>query len=113
MGKIGEVLPKVVMAIYKKSILELEILYLKSLGIQNIFVNSFFYTKELKEALKEFLPRLNDVQVTLVEEEKELDIGGAVHNLASKLKYQGNLLILNSDQFLMLDDRFLKIRHKT
>ena len=37
-----------------------------------------------------------------------LDIGGAIHNLAKKLKYTGNLLIINSDQFIFMSPKRFK-----
>ena len=47
--------------------------------------------------------------VFLWEKPEILDIGGAVHNLAAKIKYQGRLLVLNADQFFYFSqDAFLK-----
>jgi len=101
MGEIGKELPKVLWPIFERTILELEVEYARSLGINNIFINTHFFTKELK---KEFNSNKTFEGVTLLEERDEIDIGGAIHNMASQVNYQGTLLVLNSDQFLMLSD---------
>lgn len=99
MGEIGEKLPKVLWPVFEKSILELEVLYAQSLGIENIFINTFNY----KEKIKEFYNQSEILQkASLIEENEKLDIGGAVHNLAKKLNYEGELIIFNSDQFIFL-----------
>jgi NDP-sugar pyrophosphorylase family protein len=100
MGEIGTKLPKVLWPIYEKSILELEVLYARNLGFNNIYINLFNYADKILSEVKG-LEAFEGVQF-LIEKEK-LDIGGAVHNLAREVGYKGNLLILNSDQFIMID----------
>jgi NDP-sugar pyrophosphorylase family protein len=106
MGVIGQKLPKVLWPIFEKNLLHLQILYAKKLGIKKIFIN----LHHQKDQIKTFLTSLNDESVILLEEDPEiLDIGGGVHNLARHpaVNYQGNLLILNSDQFLLFSkDQF-------
>lgn len=101
MGEIGKKLPKVLWPVFEKSILELEVLYAEELGAQNIYINTYNYKEKLISFYKdsEILQR-----ATLIEENEKLDIGGAVHNLAKKLDYKGDLLILNSDQFIFLSE---------
>lgn len=102
MGEIGKYVPKVLWPLGNKTILEHEIEYAKKLApTANIYINSFFYNDELKKFYES-----SAIQAKLVEEKIELDIGGAVHNLASKLGYEGNLLIINSDQFLFFKKEF-------
>lgn len=101
MGEIGKRVPKVLWPIFEKSILELEVLYAKKLGIEKIFINTFHY----KDKIKEFYKNSTILQeAELVEENEILDIGGAVHNLAKMLDYHGKLMIFNSDQFIFLSD---------
>jgi mannose-1-phosphate guanylyltransferase len=105
MGEIGKVLPKVIWPIFNKSILELEISYAQTFNPKKVFINLY----NSKETILEFSrnkPIFNDVEFLI--EKEALDIGGAVHNLASKLNYKGNLLILNSDQFIILSEDKLK-----
>ncbi|MCO4753618.1 MAG: NTP transferase domain-containing protein [Bacteriovoracaceae bacterium] len=100
MGEIGKHLPKVLWPVFEKSLLELEVLYAKELGAQRVFINSYYYTKELLNHV-ENNPIFSDVEVLV--EQAPIDIGGAVHNLAEKIGYRGNLLILNSDQFIFME----------
>jgi NDP-sugar pyrophosphorylase family protein len=102
MGVIGQKLPKVLWPVFERSLLELQVAYAKSLGIQNIYINlhhsadqisEFCKTKSVFEDVK-FLKETPDI----------LDIGGAIHNLASQpeVKYKGKLLVLNADQFFYM-----------
>lgn len=107
MGEIGKKLPKVIWPIFEKSILELEVLMAKELAPSaNIYINLFNY----KEIIRNFIQDHSTISsnATIIEEDRVLDIGGAIHNLALKLNYQGNLLILNSDQFLLSPKDFVK-----
>lgn len=101
MGEIGKHVPKVLWPIFEKSILELEVLYAKKLGIKKIFINTYHY----KDKIKHFYRNSTILQeAELVEENEVLDIGGAVHNLAKTLDYNGKLMIFNSDQFIFLSN---------
>jgi NDP-sugar pyrophosphorylase family protein len=100
MGEIGKELPKVLWPVFEKSILELEVLYARALGYENIFINLYNYADKIQSKLNEN-STFNGVRILL--EEDKLDIGGAVHNLAREVGYKGNLLVLNSDQFIMID----------
>jgi mannose-1-phosphate guanylyltransferase len=101
MGNIGESLPKVIWPIFNKSILELEVEYAKTFNPKNIYINLYNYKDKVKEHIQE-MANANDV--TVLEEAEELDIGGAIHNMANVVNYTGTLLVINSDQFLFLDD---------
>lgn len=100
MGEIGKELPKVLWPVFEKSILELEVLYARALGYENIFINLYNYADTIQSKLNEN-STFNGIRILL--EEDKLDIGGAVHNLAREVGYKGNLLVLNSDQFIMID----------
>ena len=102
MGQIGKQLPKVLWPIYFKTMLELQIKYCQDLGIQKIYINTYFLHREIVDYLKassliEF--------VTILHENELLDSGGAIHNLAAlkDVNYGGNLLLVNGDQFLFFD----------
>lgn len=100
MGEIGQELPKVIWPVFEKRILELEVLYAKKLGAKRIFIN----LHHQKEKILDFInssPVFKGVEI-LVEKEK-IDIGGAIHNLANHVNYKGRLLVLNSDQFIFMD----------
>lgn len=102
MGEIGKRLPKVLWPIFEKSILELEVAYAKELGAKKVYINTHYHTSDLKKFVQN---NKSFADVELLIEDAPIDIGGAVHNLAQKLNYQGELLVLNSDQFIMLDDK--------
>ncbi|MGE0207362.1 MAG: NDP-sugar synthase [Candidatus Babeliales bacterium] len=102
MGLIGQKLPKVLWPVFEKSLLELQVAYAKSLGIKKIFINLHYMGEEIEEYCKG-KSAFEDVEF-LREKPEILDIGGAVHNLASlkSVNYRGKLLILNADQFFYL-----------
>jgi NDP-sugar pyrophosphorylase family protein len=102
MGKIGEKLPKVMWPIFEKSLLHLQVAYAKSLGINNIFINLHYMGDEIFQSCKND-PMFENVQF-LWEKPEILDIGGAIHHLASQtgVKYKGRLLVLNADQFFYI-----------
>lgn len=106
MGAIGQKLPKVLWPVFEKSLLELQVAYARSLGITNIYINLHYMGEQIEEHCKE---KSAFEGVTFLWEKPEiLDIGGAVHNLATQVKYKGKLLILNADQFFYIkkDDLF-------
>jgi GTP:adenosylcobinamide-phosphate guanylyltransferase len=107
MGDIGQKLPKVLWPVFEKSLLELQVAYAKQLGVQKIYVNIHYFADEIIEKCKK-LPAFDDVEF-LIEKPEILDIGGGIHNLASKVAYKGKLLVLNADQFFYLSkDALLK-----
>lgn len=108
MGTIGRQLPKVMWPVFERPLLQLQVAYARSLGIPNIYVN-IHSMGELIEAQCRANPAFEGVTF-LWEKPEILDIGGAVHNLASlpQVKYKGKLLVLNADQFFYMskDDLF-------
>lgn len=100
MGEVGKHLPKVLWPLFEKTLLELQISVAKKLGAQRIFLN----THHLSDVVSAFLTSKNITDVEVLYEKEILDIGGAIHNLASleSINYQGKLLILNCDQFFFL-----------
>ena len=104
MGEIGKSLPKVLWPIFERSLLELQVEYAKSLGIQKIFIN----LHHQKDLILDYVQNKSVFEnVTFLLEEKILDIGGGIHNLARKVGYEGNLLVLNADQFFLMSKEFL------
>lgn len=103
MGEVGTILPKVLWPVFSKPMLGIQIDYAKSLGIKKIYINIHHQA----DIISNYLLRNYSEDVIILHETPEiLDIGGAVHNLAKKIGYQGNLLILNSDQFLFFDKTY-------
>lgn len=102
MGSIGHKLPKVLWPVFEKTLLELQVAYAKSLGIQNIYINLHYMGEQIESYCKSS-SLFEDVKF-LWERPEILDIGGAVHNLAAQpeVKYKGKLLVLNADQFFYL-----------
>ncbi len=110
MGAIVEKLPKVLWPVFEKNLLELQVAYAKSLGIDKIYINLHFMGDQILEFCKS-RPAFEGVEF-LMERPDILDIGGAIHNLASlpTVKYKGKLLVLNADQFFYLKkDDLIKI----
>lgn len=105
MGEIGKIIPKILWPIYFKTMLELQIRYCEDLGIKKIYLNTHF----LHEKIIDFLERthLSD-RVVVLHEDVLLDSGGAIHNLARRpeVNYQGNLLLVNGDQYFFFARNF-------
>lgn len=103
MGVIGTSLPKLLWPVFEKTILELQISYARKLGINKIFINLHHQYQEIMNYV-DGNPIFDNI-VWLYEKDL-LDIGGAVHNVASQknVNYSGNLLILNGDQFLFCNN---------
>lgn len=98
MGVIGKRLPKVLWPVFEKSILELQVDFARSLGIDSITCN-LHYQKELILNYAKTSKTFKGVDFLI--EKDILDIGGGIHNFACTKNYSGNVLILNSDQLLM------------
>lgn len=112
MGQIGQKLPKVLWPVFEKSLLELQVAYARSLGAKKIYINLHYMGEEIEKFCKD---KSTFEDVTFLWEKPEiLDIGGAIHNLASlpNVKYKGKLLVLNADQFFYVSkelmEKFLK-----
>jgi NDP-sugar pyrophosphorylase family protein len=102
MGVIGRKLPKVLWPVFEKSLLELQVAYAKSLGIEKIFINLHYMGEEI-EQFAQGKSIFEDVTF-LWEKPEILDIGGAIHQLARRkeINYHGHLLVLNADQFFYI-----------
>lgn len=100
MGPIGKRLPKVIWPVFEMSLLELQVRFARTLGCDEIYVNLHHQAEDILAHAKS-RKTFSDVH-WLVEKPEILDIGGGIHNLAAQphINYQGELLILNSDQFL-------------
>lgn len=110
MGPIGQQLPKVLWPVFERPLLQLQVAYARSLGIQNIYINLHYMGEEIEARCKDN-PAFEGVTF-LWEKPEILDIGGGIHNLAEKVKYKGKLLVLNADQFFYMTrdelDRYLE-----
>jgi mannose-1-phosphate guanylyltransferase len=92
--------------IFSKTLIQLQIEYCKDLGIDKIYINVHFLADEVIKHV-ESLSKTNH-NITILYEENLLDSGGALHNLAKRaeVNYQGNVLLVNADQFLFFDDKY-------
>ncbi len=100
MGEIGKHLPKVMWPVFHKSLLEVQVLFARSLGYEKIYINIHHQADIILGMTKD---NHNFKNVVWLKEDPDiLDIGGGIHNLAqqSEINYQGRLLVLNADQLL-------------
>lgn len=103
MGVIGESLPKVMWPFFNYSLLEGQVLFAHSLGVEKVYINThhqadkIFISDEIK----------NKVDVTFVHEEKILGSGGGIHNIINTTDLDRNepLLVLNADLFYLIDEK--------
>lgn len=102
MKSIGQLCPKPLWPVFEKTILELQINYARMLGAKEVFVNVHFLSDQI---INHFHSNPEYEDVHFLVEKDILDIGGAVHNLASLdfVNYKGRLMILNGDQFIYFD----------
>lgn len=108
MGKIGQILPKVLWPVFEKSLLELQVAFARSLGIKKIYVNLHFKGSEIESYCRN-KSAFEGVDF-LMESPDILDVGGAIHHLASRpdVNYLGRLLVINADQFFYFDRSILE-----
>lgn len=108
MGVIGEHLPKPLWPVFDKTLLELQVDFALSLGIEKVYINLHHHAQRIAS----FIQDKKMPKVELIEEKPEiLDVGGAIHNLAKRVNYEGELLVLNSDQFLGLKSSDLILKN--
>ena len=98
MGPIGAQLPKVMWPVFEQSLLELQLRFARQLGYENIWINLHHQADVISERTRK-LVSFKGVR-WLIESPEILDIGGGIHNLAAQTNYDGELLVLNADQFL-------------
>jgi NDP-sugar pyrophosphorylase family protein len=98
MGEIGKILPKVLWPVFAKRVIDLQISFIKSIGITEIYLNAHYLSLDIKFYIKKHHP-----EVHVLIEDDILDVGGGILNFAHTLNYKGNALIVNGDQFLYFD----------
>jgi NDP-sugar pyrophosphorylase family protein len=98
MGAIGKTLPKPVWPIFDKSLIELQVNFIeKNYNPEIIFINTFHQ----EEILNNTICNINSKsEIKVIKEKELLGVGGAINNVAHILKHQGELLVINSDQFI-------------
>ncbi len=101
MGSIGKILPKVIWPVFNKSLLELQVRYANKFNPSKIFINLFNNKDQILDHIEKS-DVFNSIEVLI--EDKKMDIGGAIHNLAKTVEYKGRLLVINADQFLMFNE---------
>ena len=94
MGELGKVIPKPLWPFCNLRMLDLQVEYVKSLGCENIYINTHHCHTEMEDWLKS----KKDESITLLHEPDILGSGGCIHNLKKILRDE-IILIINSDQF--------------
>jgi NDP-sugar pyrophosphorylase family protein len=92
MGDLGKSIPKPLFPVFSKSIVEIIINQLSSLGIENIYMNSHHKEKVLHRYILS-----KGIDVKFLSERDLLGSGGAFYNLKSAYPHLGNVLSLNAD----------------
>lgn len=106
MGDHGKNLPKPLWPIFGKTLLDLQLNYVRSLGIENIYINAHHCREQIREWAR-------GKDVNLLEEEEILGSGGCVHNMFQKhTDKKETILIVNSDQFYFFQQSFLDTAFK-
>lgn len=95
MGEIGKHLPKTLWPVFNKRIIDLQIIFLKNLGIHKIFMNVHFLSDQVLEYMD-----ANHPDVKVLVEDEILDSGGGLQNFVNNVENKGIALVVNGDQFL-------------
>lgn len=104
MGEIGKHLPKTLWPVFNKRIIDLQVLFLKNLGIQKIYMNAHFLSDQVLEYMD-----ANHPDVIVLVEDEILDSGGGLQNFVNNIDNEGAALVVNGDQFLHFNyDEILK-----
>ncbi|MDD0854789.1 NTP transferase domain-containing protein [Halobacteriovorax sp. GB3] len=98
MGKIGKSLPKPLWPFNGTTLLAEQIQFVRSLGIEDIYVNVHHQAEDVISYVERFFP-----SVHILHEKEILGSGGAIHNVAHKLSYCGSLLTINSDVLISMN----------
>lgn len=108
MGEVGKQLPKPLWPIFSRCLLDLQVEYCRELGIENIYINIHYLADEILQHVNQNPALYKNVK--FLREDPLLDSGGAIHNFAiqSEINYQGNVLLLNADQFLLFDKNYIQ-----
>lgn len=106
MGPIGKILPKVIWPVFEQSILEVQLRYAHKIGCKKVFINLHHASSTIYNMYSKH-PLFKDVHWLF--EDPILDIGGAIHNVATQdsVNYKGNLLVLNSDLLSWIPEQSL------
>jgi len=100
MGSIGKLLPKPLWPVFEKSLIELQINYLKQFGISEFYANVHHMGHLLDRHVQE-----NKIPLNVLHEEEILDVGGGIINLSKKS--DGDIFFIqNVDQFLFFRPSF-------
>lgn len=99
MGKIGEYLPKPLWPIYESTLLDMQILFAKKLGIKKIYVNAFHQAR----AVCQHIEARYGSEVMVLVEDPLLDSGGGIHNFSASCSYNGVALKIDADVFMFFN----------
>lgn len=108
MGPIGKILPKPLWPLFEKKILELQISFAQSLGVEKIYVNGHHCHAQLKDFI-DLYNQQNGKKIIYLYESTLLGSGGGVHNVANLEGYKGVLLYLAVDQFYCFDQSYFDL----
>ena len=101
MGEIGKLLPKVLWPVFESSLIEIQIKFLKSLGVNDIALNTHHCAQTIGDHINQ---RYNSI--TILHEDQLLDSGGGVHNFLGKKEHSKEVITINSDQLIITDFNF-------
>lgn len=102
MGEVGKTLPKPLWPLFDKTLFELQIDFLKKLGVADFYINTHFLHEYMK---REVLKIENDCKILF--ENKLLGSGGSFFNLKRNYSNLEKVWVLNSDVQIFLSERDL------
>lgn len=94
MGELSHYLPKPLLPLFEKTLLDFQVFHLRKLGVERIFLN----THHLAEQIAAYGKSFEEIQI--VHEPELLGSGGVFHNL-KRAGLQGPILSLNADNIIL------------
>lgn len=104
MGSIGTQLPKPLWPLFEKTLIDWQIIKMRELGIEQIYIN----VHHGAELIEEYLQKNWNGKVIILREKELLNVGGAISNLKAISNSTEKLLVVTADMLLSFDKNYLQ-----
>jgi NDP-sugar pyrophosphorylase family protein len=106
MGKIGQQLPKALLPIFEKKLIDIQIEYAKRFEPKKILINVHHHAQLITRYIETEYGNSHYPPIQILKEDPILDSGGAIHNVKRVVgsNQRSTLLTLNGDQLVFFND---------
>jgi NDP-sugar pyrophosphorylase family protein len=103
LGRISSIIPKAMLPLFDKRLIDYQIEYLYQVGVTDIYINVFHLAESLeRHVLKHYK------NIKIVKEENLLGSGGVFHNL-KRLGVKGKILAINVDTLYFIERKLNEV----